>query len=159
MPVAARPAIESDLDALIALNRVVQQLHAKLYPDDFGPETDPAAIRTRFASLLTEPRHALAVAETDGDVVGYIWTEHQIRPASPFYNRRDRIMIHHISVSPDTRRQGVAAALFRHVEQRAANEGIKDIYLETWAANTEAHAFFTAQGFTHLKLMFRKRLG
>jgi ribosomal protein S18 acetylase RimI-like enzyme len=165
MAVTVRAAQESDLDALVALNEIVRELHAVLYPEDFALHADQNAIKASLAALLHEPGHALIVAEADGavagptgSVVGYAWIELQVRPSSPFYNRRDRIYVHHLAVAPQARRQGVAAALFHHIEQRAAAHGIGDVYLESWAANKDAHAFFAAQGFTHLKYMFRKRL-
>ena len=165
MAVTVRAAMEADLDALVALNQVVQGLHAGLYPEDFSPDVDPDAVKGRFAALLHEAGHALIVAEADaavagrdGGVVGYAWTELQVRPPSPFYNRRDRVYVHHLSVLPRARRHGVAAALFRYIEQYAAARGVGDLYLESWAANVEAHAFFAAQGFATLKCMFRKRL-
>jgi ribosomal protein S18 acetylase RimI-like enzyme len=165
MAVTVRAAQESDLDALVALADTVRELHAALYPEDFALQADRDAVKARFAALLHEPGHALIVAEADradagqdSGVVGYAWTELQVRPPSPFYNRRDRIYVHHLAVTPHARRQGVAAALFQHIEQCAAAHGIEDVYLESWAANKDAHAFFAAQGFTHLKYMFRKRL-
>ncbi len=164
MAVTVRAALESDLDALVALNEIVRELHAALYPEDFAPQADRDAVKARYAALLHAAGHALIVAEADGTgagrdggVVGYAWTELQVRPPSPFYSRRDRIYVHHLAVAPQARRQGVAAALFRHIEQHAAAQGVEDVYLESWAANKAAHAFFAAQGFTHLKYMFRKR--
>jgi GNAT superfamily N-acetyltransferase len=158
MRVLVRGATEADLDALVALNQVVQSVHAALYPDDFGAVVDAAAVRTRFAALLHEPRNELLVATLDGAVAGYVWIERQVRPPSPFYHRRDRIYVHHLSVARHARRHGVAAALIHHVGQRASEEGIADLYLESWDANGDAHAFFAAQGFSRLKVMFRKRL-
>lgn len=158
MSVIVHAATANDLDALVALNRVVQSLHAAWYPDDFGGVFDAAAMRARFASLLDEPSHALLVAIRDGRHLGYVWIEHQVRPPSPFYVRRDRIMVHHLSVDPVARRQGIAVALFRAIEQRARAAGLTDIYLESWAENHDAHAFFAAQGFAPLKMMFRKRM-
>jgi hypothetical protein len=35
MAVEVRPASKADVDALIALNKVVQDFHAALYPRDF----------------------------------------------------------------------------------------------------------------------------
>ena len=165
MVVIVRSATESDLDALVALSEVVQGLHAALYPEDFAPDTDRDALKGRFATLLREAGHALIVAEADaagagrdGGVVGYAWIELQVRPPSPFYHRRDRVYVHHLAVLPQARRHGVAAALFRYIEEYAAAQGVGDLYLESWAANADAHAFFAAQGFAQLKYMFRKRL-
>ena len=88
MAVAVRAARGSDLDALIALDDIVRELHAALYPEDFALQADRDAVKARFAALLHETGHALIVAEADGavaaptgSVVGYAWIELQVRPA------------------------------------------------------------------------------
>src|SRR5208282_6148765 len=109
MSVEVRAALEVDLDALIQLNRVVQSLHAALYPGDFTQEVDPSAVRTFFAARLASPKSAIVIAEADRVPVGYVWLEVQVRPETPFTPRRPRIYVHHIAVAPEARRRGIAA--------------------------------------------------
>ena len=52
MSVEVRAASEADLDALIQLNRLVQNLHAALYPGDFKSVAEPSAVREFFAARL-----------------------------------------------------------------------------------------------------------
>ena len=64
--------------------------------------------------------------------VGYVWFEIQALPETPFDFPRARIYVHHISVTPEARRRGVATTLMRFVEKRAISEGIDDVILDTW---------------------------
>ncbi|WP_163831681.1 hypothetical protein, partial [Proteus mirabilis] len=80
MPVKIRTASQADLDSLVALNQVVQSLHAALYPDDFKEVVDPAALRTYFAARLDGPHAGTVIAEIDAEPVGYVLFEVQVRP-------------------------------------------------------------------------------
>jgi ribosomal protein S18 acetylase RimI-like enzyme len=158
MSVEVRPALDVDLDALIQLNRVVQALHVALYPGDFPHAVEPSAVRAFFAARLASPTSAIGIALADRVPVAYVWFEVQVRPQSPFTPPRSRIYVHHIAVAPEARRRGIASALIRYVERRAASEGIDEIASDTWAANLDAQHFFGSQGFTVAKVIMRKRL-
>lgn len=158
MAVEERPASEVDIDALIVLNTVVQDLHVASYPRDFKAVVDQAAMRAWFEARLHKSDSVIVVAERDALPVGYVWFELQTRPETLFNPARRRIYLHHLSVAPHARRRGVASALVRFVEQRAAAEGIADVLLDTWMANADVRAFFAARGFAPLQMMFRKRL-
>ena len=158
MSAEVRAALETDLDALMQLCKVVQSLHVALYPGDFKPALDPSALRAYFAERLTSPTNAIGIAEADGVVVGYVSFDVQARPATTFSLPRSRIYVHQIVVAPAARRRGIATALMRHVEQRAVAEGIGEIALNTWADNSDAQRFFPSQGFTAFNVMMRKTL-
>jgi len=66
MATRVRFASEADIDALIALNAVLQSLHAMLYPDNFKPVADPESVGAMFAARLASPGARIAVAEADG---------------------------------------------------------------------------------------------
>ena len=154
MTTVVRIATEADLDLLVQLNQAVQSVHAELYPDDFHATADAGRVRALLAPRLAN----VAIAEMDGRPAGYIWFEVQTRPASPFSPSRRRLYVHHLSVSPDARRRGVAAALMAHAEAYAEGEDIDEIALSHWAANAGAQKFFAAQGFAPYQLMLRKKL-
>jgi diamine N-acetyltransferase len=137
---------------------VVQSLHAALHPDVFKQPVDPSPVRMFFAAQLDGPRSSIAIAESDHAPVGYVWFEIQALPETPFTFPRPRIYVHHISVIPEARRRGVATALMRFVEKRAASEGIEEIALHTWAANLAAQQFFGSQGYVPFNVVFRKKL-
>lgn len=158
MVLEVRAASDADVDALMALNKVVQDLHVAAYPRDFKDVTDQAGMRTWLIARLQEPNNVFAIAERDTSPVGYAWFELQARPETLYNPARRRIYLHHLSVVQTARRQGVASALLRFVEQRAATEGIADLMLDAWMANADALAFFAARGFAPLQMTFRKTL-
>ena len=154
MTIVVRIADEADLDTLIRLNQVVQSVHAELYPDDFYATADADGLKALLAPRLAN----VVIAEVDGVPAGYIRFEVQTRPANSFSPSRRRLYVHHLSVLPDARRRGVAAALMAHAEAHAEGEDIDEIALSHWAANAGAQRFFAAQGFAPYQLMLRKKL-
>ncbi len=154
MTIVIRIATHADLDTLVRLNQVVQSVHADLYPEDFQPTVDAEGLNALLAPRLDN----VAIAEIDGEPVGYLWCEVQTRPSSPFSPTRRRLYVHHLSVSPDARRCGIATALMAHADARAEGEELDEIALSHWAANSGAAQFFAAQGFAPYQLLLRKRL-
>jgi ribosomal protein S18 acetylase RimI-like enzyme len=151
-----RAATETDLEALVDLNAIVQRVHAEFYPDDFKHIADPLAVAAFFKKTLAAPLSAIAIAEANDVAVGYVWLEIQARPETPFTKSLNRVYVHHIAVSPAARRQGAATALMRYVEEQAASNGFIEIALDTWAANRDALDFFASQGFTPFRIMQRR---
>lgn len=154
MTIVVRTATAADLDVLAELNQVVQNVHAELYPNDFRTTVDAEGLKAQLAPQLAN----VAIAELEGRPVGYIWFKEQTRPANPFSAARRCLYVHHLSVLPETRRRGVAAALMRHAEAYAESEALDEVALSHWAANTGAQSFFAAQGFTPYVLLLRKKL-
>jgi ribosomal protein S18 acetylase RimI-like enzyme len=64
-----------------------------------------------------------------------------------------------IYVTPEHRRNGVAAALIGHVEAQARSAGATSVYLLTGHDNAAAQAFYQAQGFQPDYVGFDKFLG
>jgi ribosomal protein S18 acetylase RimI-like enzyme len=157
MSLEVRVASTADLDVLVRLNRAVQTWHAAQYPDDFKPIADPSAVKAFFAHRLDDPKSEIGIAEADGLPSGYVWSELQARPETPFNPSRSRIYIHHVAVLPDARRRGIGAALVEYVERRASREGVSEIALDAWAANLDAQRFFGSRGFAAFNIMLRKK--
>jgi ribosomal protein S18 acetylase RimI-like enzyme len=153
-----RSATDTDINAIVGLNAVVQRMHADLYPRDFKSSVDAAQARAFFAALLGGAGQEVGVAELDGALVGYIWFEVRARPETPFTFARRLIYIHHLSVLPEVHRRGIASALLGLAQRRAAMEGIVDIALDAWLANLGARRFFKASGFRAYNVLMRKRL-
>jgi ribosomal protein S18 acetylase RimI-like enzyme len=155
MPVLVRPASEADLDAVVELNGFVQELHGRLYPDDFKQTSDADGVRAFFVMRLS----AIAIAESENVIVGYVWYEAQSLPETSFSPAKPRLYVHHLSVAPSARRRGVGAALMRHVEHLAAAHDLPEIALGAWVANSGALDFFAAQGFVQTTATLRKKSG
>ena len=57
------------------------------------------------------------------------------------------VHLHHISVRPACRRQGVGSGLLDAVRTAAASAGISLITLDIWTFNEASRAFFRRHGF------------
>jgi ribosomal protein S18 acetylase RimI-like enzyme len=148
-----RRATPEDAATLARLNGHVQSWHAAHYPEAFFADPDPSALTGYFADRLADPACTAFLA---GDPpLGYALCLLQTRELSLFSPPVRRLMVDHIAVAPEARRQGVGRALLDAARALARDLQADEILLDTWEANTEAHAFFRAAGFTPRRMLFR----
>ena len=158
MSIVVRRATAEDVATLIQLNKAVQELHVRLYPDDFKHAVTELDAEEFFSGRLKNPNCVIAIASLDSLPVGYVWFDLQSRPETPFTPARRRLYLHHISVLPQAHRRGIGSALMSYVKQRAVLESAEEIALATWSANLDAQRFFTSHGFKAFTVAFRKTL-
>ena len=148
-----RRATAEDAATLARLNVHVQSWHAAHYPKVFHARPDPAAVQAYFQDWLANPTSAIFL--TGNPAVGYAACTLQFREPSLFSHGIRRLMVDHIAVAPEVRRQGHGRALLEAARQLARDQLAEEILLDTWEANTEAHAFFRAAGFSPRRMLFR----
>jgi GNAT superfamily N-acetyltransferase len=103
-----RQAGIADAEAISALNADVQALHAEAIPWRFkppGPATFPPA---EIESLLATVSKVFFIAEANGVPAGYLYAEIARVPERSQTLAYGILHIHHISVRPQFRRQGLA---------------------------------------------------
>jgi ribosomal protein S18 acetylase RimI-like enzyme len=148
-----RRASLADAAILARLNTHVQDWHAAHYPEAFFPNPDPAALTAYFADRLQDPACTTFLA---GDpATAYALCQLHIREPSIFSPGYRRLMIEHIAVAPEARRQGQGRALLTAARDLARDLKVDEILLDTWEANHDAHAFFRAAGFKPRRMLFR----
>jgi ribosomal protein S18 acetylase RimI-like enzyme len=148
-----RRAGAGDAATLAALNSHVQSWHAAQYPDVFFARPDPQGLVQWFADRLADPG---CTAFLVGDpTAGYALCSLQSREASVFSPAIRRLMVDHIGVAPEARRQGHGRRLLDAARDLARELGVDEILLDTWDANTEGQAFFRAAGFSPRRMLFR----
>lgn len=147
MAILIRKATERDVDVLRTLNADVQALHAAALPSLFKPPGPDALASWEVKQLLTETENLFFIAEVDGKPAGYAYAKIQEQPETPFTHACDMIYLHHLSVRPAHRRQGVGHALMEAVRAAAAEAGVMCVALDVWLFNEDARAFFRRHGF------------
>jgi ribosomal protein S18 acetylase RimI-like enzyme len=148
-----RRATPSDATTLARLNTHVQSWHAAHYPEAFFPNPDAEALAHYFADRLLDP--ACTAFLTGDPATGYALCQLQTRDTSIFSPGYRRLMVDHIAVAPEARRQGQGRALLTAARLLARDLAADEVLLDTWDANTDAHAFFRANGFTRRRMLFR----
>ena len=148
-----RRATPADAPTLARLNAHVQSWHAAHYPEAFFPAPDPEALSQYVTDRLSDPG---CTAFLTGDpATGYALCQLILRDTSIFSPGYRRLMIDHIAVAPEVRRQGQGRALLRAARDLARDLNADEILLDTWEANHDAHAFFRANGFQPRRMLFR----
>ncbi len=148
-----RRATLADAATLARLNTHVQGWHAAHYPEVFFPKPDPAGLTAYFKDRLSDP--ACTAFLTGEPATGYALCQLETREASIFSPAIRRLLIDHIAVAPQARRQGQGRALLQAARDLARDIRVDEILLDTWEANTEAQAFFRAAGFAPRRMLFR----
>jgi ribosomal protein S18 acetylase RimI-like enzyme len=147
MKIVIRQATEADADTISLLNIDVQAAHASAMPSWFKPagaDTFPPDV---VALLLDDPCNLVFIAEVESSPAGYAYAEIIDRPETSFNYAYQMVYVHHISVRPTHRRQGVGRALLEAVQAAASKRNIRMISLDVWTFNVGARAFFSRSGF------------
>ncbi len=96
--------------------------------------------------VAVEAYDGAPVAETDGDLVGFVLTDIEASPV-PF-DQPDRLVVCDLYVAEPYRGTGLADRLFDRVERRARERGCGEFRLEVDADNERAMAFYEKRGFS-----------
>ena len=148
MEIVIASATEADAEAISALNREVQSVHATALPRLFklpGPESfPPSAVR----ELLAKPENVVLLARFGCEPAGYVYAEIIGRPETSLRYAHALIYLHHISVAVVHRKRGVGRALVEAARQIGAQQGISTLALDVWSFNEPARRFFRRCGLT-----------
>lgn len=149
--------LSQDAEYIAEMNRAVQELHHKLYPEYFKPfsYTETAFfLRKQFQ----EEGCLCFIAAYNGVDAGYALfhiTEYQ---ENPFRKGYRGIHIDQISIQPQYKRQGIGTGLMKAIEQFAVKENAAQVELSYWDLNEDAKRFYTSMGFNEVMHYAVKRL-
>ena len=131
-----RDARRSDRARIVELVGAIAEHHG-----DVARLTEEQLARDAFSSA---PWVYLLVAETaDGRIVGYA----ALCPLLHLQFGARSLDLHHLFVEPGFRRKGVGAVLIEGVKRKATALDCVQIYVGALLENTDAQAFYIAQGF------------
>ena len=133
------------LDDSAAIAALVTQL---------GYPSDATGMKGRLEWLLSDPEHAVVVAETSDDIVGMVAA--QVGHALEFNGTYGRII--GLVVDSHWRGYGVGRTLMEHIENWCRNRGALSLLLTSGNHRVEAHKFYRAIGYNATGLRFIKRL-
>ena len=156
--VTVRVAVMEDADAIASLTAEVQQLHNEALPDIFKTPSDRLFSREKMTTLLRDANSTLAVAESNGEVIGHVYGVIMHRAENDFKAADKYMYIQQIGVRKSFRRQGVGRALIAFIEGRAVASEVSGLQLDYWAFNTRAQSFSESCGFSLSQVMMRRTL-
>lgn len=147
-----RRANQADIPALVALNRSVQELHARAWPDRFRSNVPAESVAQAFEAMLRAPSSYWLVADAaeddrDGQPVAFLSAEFREREETWCAVAQRVCYLGGIAVAPEFRRRGIARALLTELQREAEIRGVAHIDLDVWAFNSAARQTFASLGF------------
>ena len=127
----------------------------RLNREELGYDFPEEGTREKLRACLTNPAHKVFVAESGGEVVGYLHLEDYDVLYFPHMKN-----VLGIAVAGACRRQGVGRALLAAGETWAKADGAVAVRLVSGEGREGAHAFYQSLGYTGNKLQrnFKKLL-
>jgi len=134
------------MDDCIALARLAEQL---------GYPASPDSLASRLDRAIANADHHVAVAQSDGEVVGWI---HIIRDTSLLHDGHAEIA--GLIVDPGSRNRGIGRRLMESAEHWAGAHACEVITVRSNTIRTDAHRFYESLGYSSTKTqhVFRKKL-
>jgi predicted N-acetyltransferase YhbS len=141
--VVIRPALLTDADAIARLT------------SELGYPSTIEQISSRLEYLLAREAYFIAVAELDGNVVGWIAAEERT-----ILESGTRAELVGLVVADQARRTGVGSALVREAESWSRRRGVASIFVRSNITRAEAHPFYENLGYARSKTQhaYTKRL-
>lgn len=144
MPI--RPATPADVPAVLPMVAKICALHKSWDSAKYGFIPNPEQrYETWLKKLANQERSVFLVAETASKLVGFIAAT--VVTEIPIYELQEFAMIHDLWVEAEYRQQGIARQMVLLTMEQFEQMGIKQIRLDTVAANEAARRLFAACGF------------
>jgi len=141
-------SIEQTKDATILakLNKTVQDLHAREYPQYFKPYQYDF-VEKEFKENLAKENWFAFVAYDNAIAIGYILFYIREYKENPFRYSYTGIHIDQISVLESYQGKGIGSSLMAKAEEIGKSVGSVQLELTYWDRNIEAKNFYRKKGF------------
>jgi ribosomal protein S18 acetylase RimI-like enzyme len=139
------------------------QVHQSKIAPDLGAEVPSRDLldswrvrRAKYEHWLESADAFFAIAELDGEVVGYAFVTIGLGYAS--WSTGEQLAdLQTISVLPPFRNSGVGADLLEAVWKRLEEQGVQDLQIMTVVSNVDSHRFYERHGFEKLFVVYHGR--
>ena len=141
-----RSATIEDVPAVLVMLAKTCALHETWDAAKYGLRSHPEQYYEKWLTrLLHKERSVLLVAEDEEKLVAFLAAT--VEPEISIYSLQEFAFIHDIWVEPEYRRKGIAPQIIKLAVERFQEMRIKQIRLDTVAANESARQLFKSCGF------------
>jgi aminoglycoside 6'-N-acetyltransferase I len=102
---------------------------------------DGPIVATLTDEFLSDPRHHLAVAIAEGEVVGFASAVHYVHP-----DKRAQLFVNEVGVAPAWQRRRIGSRLLEALLARGRTLGCVEAWVGTEAGNIAARALYKSAG-------------
>ncbi len=139
-----RRAKEEDIADIMRLLGQILNLHAKLRPDIFVPNMSKFREEDVIRKISDDDK-PIFVAELDGRVVGYAFTEIKVY-SEDFHQKIREMKVDDLCVDENMRGKRIGEEMFAFLKEEAKRLGCYGIWLNVWEGNEAAKNFYKKQG-------------
>lgn len=149
-----RPARITELDKIRKLNTRIFVKNAK-YDKDIIPRFAETKVGEKyFCEAINREDGCFLVAEKDGELVGYV----NGKALDILYRKSRYFEIENLGVLPEMKRQRLGTKLLEEVTKWAEENSFQKIYVESYAKNKEALAFYRMHGYKDIDISLEKSI-
>ena len=141
-----RKATEQDIDAILALNRQIGQLHFEQVPEVFCPPSPED--RAFLLGAIADEARLFCVAVVAGEVAGFLTARIDLNESVPFLSKLPVCRITTVVVDEHHRSRGIGKALIAHCDGWAKAHDASQLKLEVMSFNDRARSLYESLGFT-----------
>jgi ribosomal protein S18 acetylase RimI-like enzyme len=141
-----RPATAADVPGVLPMVAKICALHEAWDPSKFGFLPNPQERYHRWLTArVTDTRSVFLVAQQEVRLVAFLLGS--IEEEIPIYRLKEFGFIHDLWVEEDYRHEGIARQMVMLAIERFKSLGVRQIRLDTAAANDPARKLFASCGF------------
>jgi ribosomal protein S18 acetylase RimI-like enzyme len=141
-----RPATAADVPGVLPMVAKICALHEAWDPAKFGFLPNPQERYSRWLTArATDARSVFLVAERESRLVAFLLGS--IEEEIPIYRLKEFGFIHDLWVEEEYRHEGIARQMVMLAIERFKSLGVRQVRLDTAAANDPARKLFASCGF------------
>ena len=146
---------QAQLSELPILREFEQGIVASERPFDPSLAPDPISYYD-LETLIKSPDSEVLVAEINDQLIasGYV----KIKEAKPYLDHKKYGYVGFMFTRPEYRGQGIAGMILSNLVDWTRDQGINEVRLEVYDANTSAISAYERSGFTKNLIEMRKRI-
>jgi ribosomal protein S18 acetylase RimI-like enzyme len=158
MKITVREAVLEDFNALCELFDEMDALHRVQLPHLFQKPDGPARDQQAIAELIADAHAALLVADTGGELVGFVHAMLKEPPANAVFLPRLYALVDGLVVKTGFQQHGIGKVLMEEIHTWASAKGASAIELNVYEFNENAIAFYERLGYQTLSRKMGKAL-
>lgn len=141
-----RRAENKDIGSLLKLLGEVLEVHVKLRPDIFIPNTTKYR-EEELRRMVQDDNNPIYVISDDEKVLGYAFCQIRLSKSPHLLKRKKTFFVDDFCIDEKCRRKHVGKTLFDYIKMEAKRLGCDEMVLNCWEGNKAAKSFYEKMGF------------
>ncbi len=157
MEINIRKATIDDYAALCEIFNEIDALHRKHLPQLFQKPDGAARDKDYFLEQIADENIALLVADTGGELVGFVHAMLKEPPALTFFVPRSYVSVESLVVKTEFQHHSIGKMLMNEMQTWAISKGVTSIELNVYEFNQTAISFYESLGYQTVSRKMSKR--